>query len=143
MDIFFSLLSEKLSYAGFIILTTTKMCTSAILIKVAINSLEHLTMKPAFLRNSFGVLFHKTETSQRLLRSTWIKSLSQFWPNNWIKNGLCSRRGSWTEWNRLEEIFLWILTDDWLLNNSYESEPTTIHILFCADEVYLKHSLEY
>ena len=135
---------RKIKLRRFHYINNDKMCTSTILIKVAINSLEHLTMKPVFLRNSFGVLFHITETSHRLLRSTWIKSISQFWPNIWVKNGLCSRRGSWTEWNRLEKIFLWILTDDWLLNNSYESvQPTTIHILFCADEVYLKCSLEY
>ena len=78
---------RKIKLRRFHYINNDKMCTSTILIKVAINSLEHLTMKPVFLRNSFGVPFHITETSQRLLRSTWIKSISQFWPNIWIKNG--------------------------------------------------------
>ena len=78
---------RKIKLRKFHYINNHKMCTSTILIKVAINSLEHLTMKPVFLRNSFGVLFHIIETSQRLLRSTWIKSISQFWPNIWIKNG--------------------------------------------------------
>ena len=87
---FFSLLSEELNYAGFIILATTKMCTSAILTKVAINSLEHLTMKPVFLPNSFRVLFHIRETwgfleAPGLNSKNYFKWISQFWPNIWIK----------------------------------------------------------
>ena len=83
----FVVTTRKIKLRKFHYINNHKMCTSTILIKVAINSLEHLTMKPVFLRNSFGVLFHITETSQRLLRSTWIISISQFWPNIWIKNG--------------------------------------------------------
>ena len=38
-------------------------------------------------------------------------------------------------WKKYFCKYLWT-TDDDLFNNSGKSEPTAIHILFCADEVY-------
>ena len=39
------------------------------------------------------------------------------------------------DWKKCFCEYLWT-TDDDLFNNSDESEPTAIHILFCTDEVY-------